>query len=90
MQSGAMARTENEYPIRVRKLTKEEGGGYLAEFPDLPGCMADGDTPAEALKKSEDPSVHGLERMPLALLKFRFGIRSILKEAARKPPRGQE
>jgi antitoxin HicB len=30
------------------------GGGYLAEFPDLPGCMADGETVKEALRQAED------------------------------------
>ena len=30
-------------------MTAEEGGGYLIEFPDLPGCMSDGETIAEAL-----------------------------------------
>ncbi len=45
-----------EFPYRfvVRPLTPEEGGGYLVEFPDLPGCMADGDTLEEALRNAED------------------------------------
>lgn len=43
-----------QYPITIRPLTKEEGGGYLIEFPDLPGCMADGDTIEEALHEAED------------------------------------
>lgn len=46
-------KTESEYPVVVRKLSKAEGGGYLAEFPDLPGCMADGETPEEALRESQ-------------------------------------
>ena len=33
-----------EYPFITRPLADEEGGGYLIEFPDLPGCMADGET----------------------------------------------
>lgn len=41
------------YPIVIRPLTEEEGGGYLAEFPDLPGCVADGKTITEALKEAE-------------------------------------
>jgi antitoxin HicB len=44
-----MARIKNEYPILLRKLSPAEGGGYLAEFPDLPGCMADGETPKRRL-----------------------------------------
>jgi antitoxin HicB len=46
-------RTKSEYPILLRKLSEAEGGGYLAEFPDLPGCMADGATPEEALLESQ-------------------------------------
>lgn len=38
-----------DYAIEIRPLTKEEGGGFLATFPDLPGCMADGETPEEAI-----------------------------------------
>jgi antitoxin HicB len=30
-------------------LTWEEGGGYLVEFPDIPGCMSDGETIEEAI-----------------------------------------
>ncbi len=40
---------ELEYPVTVRRLTDDEGGGYLAELPDLPGCMSDGETVAEAV-----------------------------------------
>jgi antitoxin HicB len=42
------------YPVTIRPLTKEEGGGYLAEFPDLPGCIADGETVEQALHEAED------------------------------------
>ena len=47
------------YPIRtprllLRPLTEAEGGGYLIEFPDLPGCMSDGDTIEEAIANGED------------------------------------
>ena len=33
-----------EYPFTIRRLSKAEGGGWLVEFPDLPGCIADGET----------------------------------------------
>lgn len=42
------------YPIIVRPLSSEEGGGYLAEFPDLPGCIADGETIEEAISEAGD------------------------------------
>jgi antitoxin HicB len=49
---GAMSDTD--YRFTVRPLTEEEGGGYLIEFPDLPGCMSDGETVEEAIANGED------------------------------------
>ena len=46
-------KTSNAYPIMIRPLTEEDGGGYLAEVPDLPGCMGDGETIEEALHDVE-------------------------------------
>jgi antitoxin HicB len=43
-----------KYPVTIRPLSKEEGGGFLAEYPDLPGCIADGATIEEALHEAED------------------------------------
>lgn len=43
-----------EYPIVLLPLDEEDGGGYLAAYPDLPGCIADGETPAEALENAQD------------------------------------
>lgn len=37
------------YPVLVRPLSEDEGSGYLAAVPDLPGCMSDGETPEEAI-----------------------------------------
>lgn len=42
------------YPIVLTSLTKEEGGGWLAEIKELPGCTADGDTPEEAIESVEE------------------------------------
>ena len=42
-------RRETEYRFTMRPRTAEEGGGYLIEYPDLPGCMSDGETIEEAL-----------------------------------------
>ena len=44
----------SEYPLTVRPLSREEGGGYLVEFPDLPGCMSDGETVEEAIRNGEE------------------------------------
>ena len=47
--------TENGgYPVFIRPMTEDEGGGYLATVPDLPGCMSDGETPQEAAKNVQD------------------------------------
>ena len=43
-----------EYPFTIRHLSKEKGGGYLIEFPDLPGCMSDGETIDEAILNGKD------------------------------------
>lgn len=43
-----------DYPFTVRKLSKEEGEGYLAEVLDLNGCMADGKSAEEAVHNLED------------------------------------
>jgi len=46
--------------IKISKLTKEEGGGYLAEYINLKGCMADGETKIEALQELEIAKVSWL------------------------------
>lgn len=43
-----------EYPVIVSPLSDEDGGGFLAMVPDLPGCMSDGETPAEAVENVQD------------------------------------
>ncbi len=54
-------RSKLKYPVTIRPLTKDEGGGYLVEFPDLPGCMADGETVDEALSEAESAMKSWLE-----------------------------
>lgn len=39
----------DDYPFTVRPLAADEGGGYLVEYPDLPGCISDGETVDEAI-----------------------------------------
>ncbi|HLF21705.1 MAG TPA: type II toxin-antitoxin system HicB family antitoxin [Aestuariivirga sp.] len=43
-----------EYPVIVQPLPPEDGGGFVATVPDLPGCMSDGETPEEALVNVQD------------------------------------
>jgi len=38
-----------DYPVEIRPLAAEDGGGWLATFHDLPGCMGDGETPEAAV-----------------------------------------
>jgi len=47
-------RNTDEYRITVRPLSKEEGGGYLVEYPEIPGCMSDGETIEEAIANGRE------------------------------------
>ena len=40
--------------FEIRPLSAAEGGGYIVEFPDYPGCIADGATPEEAIDEGRD------------------------------------
>ena len=42
------------YAHIVSPLSEADGGGLLITFPDLPGCMSDGETVAEAIKNGRD------------------------------------
>jgi antitoxin HicB len=44
----------DQYQFTVRPLSKEEGGGYLVEYPDIPGCMSDGETIQEAVRNGRE------------------------------------
>lgn len=46
--------TRLAYPVIVAPLSVEDGGGFVATVPDLPGCMSDGETPEEALTNVQD------------------------------------
>jgi predicted RNase H-like HicB family nuclease len=37
------------YAVLIEPLSAEDGGGFLATVPELPGCMSDGETPEDAL-----------------------------------------
>jgi antitoxin HicB len=49
------------YRIALRPLTADEGGGWLAEVPDLPGCLSDGETPQEATDNVMDEIASWIE-----------------------------
>ena len=42
--------TTKGYQVNIIALPENDGGGYLAIVPELPGCKIDGDTPEEALQ----------------------------------------
>ena len=43
-----------EYAVVVEPMPAEDGGGWLASVPALPGCFGDGETRADALKDALD------------------------------------
>ena len=47
-------RSLDAYQFTVRPLSKDEGGGYLLEYPDIPGCMSDGETVEEAIANGRE------------------------------------
>ena len=46
-----------EFPVVIEPLADEDGGGFVALVPDLPGCMSDGETAEEALANVQDAIV---------------------------------
>ena len=50
-----------DYRIEVRPLTPKEGRGFLAWVPDLPGCMSDGETVAEAMQNARQAILEWIE-----------------------------
>jgi len=49
-----MAIETKAYRVVVGPLLDEEGGGFVARVPELPGCVSDGSTPAEAVENVQD------------------------------------
>ena len=43
-----------DYAICIEPLGSDEGGGFLVTVPDLPGCMADGETVEQAMAEARD------------------------------------
>lgn len=53
--------TPADYPVIVQRLSEDDGGGYAAIVPDLPGCMSDGETPEEAVANVRDAIIAWIE-----------------------------
>ena len=65
-------RSLDQYQFTVRPLSREEGGGYLVEYPDIPGCMSDGETIEEAIMNGREALLDCIE---------------VFKESGRKIPK---
>jgi len=50
-----------DYEVRIRPLSEQDGGGFFAEIPELPGCMSDGETPQQALENAYDAIICWME-----------------------------
>jgi predicted RNase H-like HicB family nuclease len=53
--------TQLRYPVLIEPLSEDDGGGFLATVPDLPGCMSDGETPEEAIVNVQDAILSWIE-----------------------------
>lgn len=53
---------QRRYEVLVRRLREDEGGGYLATVPELPGCMSDGETDIEAVENVRGAIVSWVEQ----------------------------
>ncbi len=43
-----------DYPITLSPFPEDEGGGHMVTIPDLPGCVADGETVEKATAEARD------------------------------------
>jgi antitoxin HicB len=50
-----------EYPVVIEPPSKQNGGGFLATVPDLPGCMSDGNSREEAARNVADAIAEWIE-----------------------------
>jgi predicted RNase H-like HicB family nuclease len=78
------------YAVVLRPLSEEEGGGWLAQIPDLPGCVSDGETPEETLRAVEEVQDAWLKvararrvRVPLPVKEGLCALRLHLRRNAR-------
>jgi predicted RNase H-like HicB family nuclease len=62
-QSSEASMTHPAYSFTIRPLSSAEGGGYLIEYPDLPGCISDGETIAEAMANGAEARLDWITAM---------------------------
>lgn len=73
-----------EYAIVIEPLSAEDGGGYLATVPELPGCMSDGATEAEARDNVRDAIAAWLAEMERRQQQLRAGLALATEVGARR------
>jgi len=49
-----MTPTQHDYSVLIEPVASEDGGGFRAWVPDLPGCVCEADTAEEALAEIPD------------------------------------
>ncbi len=49
------------YGFKILPLSEEDGGGFLVYFPDLIGCMSDGETIEKAVTNGYDAAMCWIE-----------------------------
>jgi len=54
MRGRISGQNPESHRFTVRPLSKQEGGGYLVEYSDIPGCMSGGDTIEEAIANGRE------------------------------------
>jgi antitoxin HicB len=60
----------DSYPFLMHRLGDEDGGGFMIEYADLPGCVSDGETPEEAVANGRD----AVKAYLLSCLKYKDSI----------------
>ncbi len=61
--AGAPASDPAAYRHELAPIPPEDGGGYVVRFPDIPGCLGVGDTPAEAVADGRNALVACLDAL---------------------------
>lgn len=74
MSGRTTKRDLDSYSFTLHRLSKDEGGGYLVEYPDIPGCMSDGENIEAAI-------VNGREALRDCIAVFKESGRKIPKAA---------
>ena len=52
-----------DYPVEVKKIKEDEGGGFFVSVPLLPGCMSDGESLEEAYDNIQEAKEEWLSSM---------------------------